>query len=1074
MKRLFAALFAFAAVAAALSWTNTGDLASARIVRDISIGPGGGLYAAALIDTGPATYRATVYYANDLFNWDSVNTITGAPEIISQFLRSNDTLYAGTRATGTGTWGGWLYYSANGTTWTPRSRISGTGMGDIITALTIDALGRFQTGSNYMGMATVYPYFSSDRGNTWTRATSCVYSADIQCMFKTSTGALYFGSTFGSQLRVSTDNGVNWVQGSVGMSGNAKSDLCEASGGALFAAARTNPASGWIYRSTDAGANWVQVYSTGSALVRSLCYASDGNVYAGLGGGTGEVLVSTDGGTTWASAGTLTGATDVYRLLDVDVSGTHYLYAATGPNGDVFRAALSGVVLRDVGATRILAPAATMDSAASVVPACSVYNYGATTESYRVRLRIGAAYNDTARVSGHGPGTRQYVTFPAWANPGRGSYAMTCSTELAGDAVPSNDRATGSVQVNVHDLAAVAIVAPSGTVLPVPVQPQATVRNRGTVREAATVHFSIDATPAYRDSVVLAAGLPFADTTLQFAAWSAVPGSYTARCSTALATDQVPANDAVEAGFTVTGVNAAALAIRAPTGTMDTSATIVPQARVQNRGDAAADLAVFLRIDSAGGTLYSDAASVTGLGPGDSAVATFVEWGRPHPVGAFTVRCSVWVALDQNPADDTLSAGFTLTGDEPLEPGWREMAPVPSAPSGRAVKDGGWLARDNDLVYCAKGYKTSDFYAYEPRANGWTELAPIPTGTEGKPPYKGAAACGDNNGTLYATKGNNTQGFWSYSVGGNEWTQLADVPLGTSNKKVKGGTDLVYVAGDSDYVYLLKGYKTEFYRYSVAGGQWQALPDAPPGARPKWDKGSWLVRGDENAIRAHKARYHEYYAFDLEAQSWGPVATGMPLLSNQTGKSKKSKDGGSAAWLDDRAYSLKGGNTQDFFSWDPGTQAWAELETMPAFGSTAKRKRVKAGGDLLAYDNRLFALKGNKTLEFWRYVPGAAGQSPTPESQSPKQGGQNDCRLQIGDCRLQIVQTPSRGGAKLCLTGLPQGTHKLAVYDASGREVLRRAIDNRQSSFDIALSPGVCLARLTGPGGTATAKLTVR
>jgi hypothetical protein len=48
----------------------------------------------------------------------------------------------------------------------------------------------------------------------------------------------------------------------------------------------------------------------------------------------------------------------------------------------------------------------------------------------------------------------------------------------------------------------------------------------------------------------------------------------------------------------------------------------------------------------------------------------------------------------------------------------------------------------------------------------------------------------------------------------------------------------------------------------------------------------------------------------------------------------------------------------------------------------------------------------------------------------------------------------------------------LSVYDASGRLVLRRVIDIRQSSFDIALSPGVYLVRLTG-GVTATRKLVI-
>ncbi|UCG43769.1 MAG: S8 family serine peptidase, partial [candidate division WOR-3 bacterium] len=72
------------------------------------------------------------------------------------------------------------------------------------------------------------------------------------------------------------------------------------------------------------------------------------------------------------------------------------------------------VAVRDVGATRILAPAGTVDSGTVVTPACSVYNHGTATESYLVRMRIGTGYDNTASVSGHAAGTAQYVVFPSW------------------------------------------------------------------------------------------------------------------------------------------------------------------------------------------------------------------------------------------------------------------------------------------------------------------------------------------------------------------------------------------------------------------------------------------------------------------------------------------------------------------------------------------------------------------------------------------------------------------------------------------------------------------------------------
>jgi len=124
--------------------------------------------------------------------------------------------------------------------------------------------------------------------------------------------------------------------------------------------------------------------------------------------------------------------------------------------------------------------------------------------------------------------------------------------------------------------------------------------------------------------------------------------------------------------------------------------------------------------------------------------------------------------------------------------------PMPAAPSGKAVKDGGWLEYNatNELVYAAKGYKTDDFYAYDPAGDSWTgqgewpSLTPIPPGTEGKLPSKGCAACVDPSGYVYMTKGNSTLGFWQYDIANDEWHQKTNVPLGLSNKKVKGGTDM--------------------------------------------------------------------------------------------------------------------------------------------------------------------------------------------------------------------------------------------------------------------------------------------
>lgn len=305
---------------------------------------------------------------------------------------------------------------------------------------------------------------------------------------------------------------------------------------------------------------------------------------------------------------------------------------------------------------------------------------------------------------------------------------------------------------------------------------------------------------------------------------------------------------------------------------------------------------------------------------------------------------------------------------------WVEGEPIPGL-----VKEGGWLTynSDNGLIYAARGYKSGDFYCYDPSANEWTRLNSWPLGGEGRLPYRGSAGC-YGGGYIWAVKGNNTRGFWRYSVTHNTWQQLESIPRGNSGRNPKGGTDVVYVVlNDTGYVYLLKGYKQDFMRYNTISGRWQQLPNAPDGVKPKWDRGSWLVYDGVNTLYAHKAKYHELWTFDLTTGQWDTIPLqGMPFISGITGRSKKSKDGGSAAYYNGFIYALKGGNTCQFWRYDIANNSWIELDPMPEFGSSGRVKRVRGGGNITCANGMFYAFKGGKTAEFWRYLPSSEeGQS---------------------------------------------------------------------------------------------------
>jgi len=731
----------------------------------------------------------------------------------------------------------------------------------------------------------------------------------------------------------------------------------------------------------------------------------------------------------------------------------------------------------DVRPVSINSPGPSVDSGQPVTPQVVIANNGNTTVSVTAQFNISDGYADSKTVSING-GSQSTVSFGTWTPPRRGTFSTRCTTILSGDMVPGNDNLTGTVTIAVHDVGAVSIVSPSSRIPCGRVTPQALFSNRGTTREPVDVTFSINSDPRYCQTVSCPGGFPVEhDTAITFPEWTALPGEYAARCSTYMATDQVSVNDTLSLDVTVGTIDVAVLALLSPAGQMDTASVVTPTARIGNLGAQAATFQAWLRIDSMSQPIYSRTVTVVGLAASVETALVFDTWPKPHAYGMYTTVCSTYIADDQRRANDVLRNWFVVM-NQANQYGWHTRAEMPVRPSGRAVSYGGWLAYDAgaDLIYGAKGNKTGDFYAYNPQTDNWQTLHSMPNGTEGKPPSKGAVGCASGSGVIYGVKGNGTRGFFSYSAATDTWVQLADVPLGPSKTRVKAGSDIAYVPGDPDYVYLLKGVKNEFYRYATGPDTWQALPSPPPGTAPKWNVGSWLAYDGASTIYAQKGKYHDFYKFDVATDSWTRLTNTMPFLSRITGKRKKSKDGGCGTWLDGAVYALKGGNTQEFWRYSPAGDSWRELDTLPLVGTYQKRKRVRAGADIVSYSAMLYALKGNKTPEFWMYT--------FPPDSLPDTPGPNGVTASTEPGRtalpaLRVVPNPLKYDDAILHYSLPRpGPAAISIADVAGRIVQYRAIAARRTgTVDLnlsTLSAGVYLVRLRSDGFGAAQKLVVQ
>jgi hypothetical protein len=321
-------------------------------------------------------------------------------------------------------------------------------------------------------------------------------------------------------------------------------------------------------------------------------------------------------------------------------------------------------------------------------------------------------------------------------------------------------------------------------------------------------------------------------------------------------------------------------------------------------------------------------------------------------------------------------------------------------------------------------------------------------------------------------KGNNSLGFWRYTIATDSWLQLADVPAGASYRRLKAGSGAVHVRiGDSGFVYLLKGPTCEFYRFNVATGTWQTLASAPTGSYAKWYDGSFLVFDGNHTIYAHKARYHELWAYNITTATWSSTQLrGMPFVGRDA-VSRRSGGGGCGAWSEGGIYALKGGSTDEFWRYDATADTWTEFDSLPPLGGSGNH-RVSAGGSMVTADGTLFAFKGNQTNEFWRHSQASliALQIPREDIMVPE--------TRLGDWQLALSPNPLASGfAVLRYSLLKAGYVRIDVFDVMGRAALKQTLAVGRTGtarVDVRkLAAGVYMAMVTAEGFSTTQKLVV-
>jgi hypothetical protein len=601
-------------------------------------------------------------------------------------------------------------------------------------------------------------------------------------------------------------------------------------------------------------------------------------------------------------------------------------------NGSVIVAA---PIRADVGVSQILAPRGDIDSGTTVTPACSVYNYGSTTPgTYTVRMKIAPSYDYTASVSGPAPGGLAYVTFPSWLAQPRGTLAVSCSTELAGDAIPGNDKLIGSVKVNVSDVGCTRIMAPSGAFdSGATATPACSVYNYGaTTPGSYTVRMKIGA--GYNNTATISGPAPGARLYVTFPLWTARErGDLAVSCSTELASDVVAGNDKAIGSVSVAVHDVAAEAIVAPVGTVPPG-TVTPQARVHNYSTAREpDVDVTFMINSP--SPYQATVNLpAGLPLGVDTVIAFTDWTATS--GTYTARCSTYLAADQVAANNVVWADFqvsTVAHDVGATGITAPLGAIDTAATvfpAALVKNFGEAPETFTAWFWIKNLGGAVY-------TGSTLITGLSVGKESTVTFSAwpkPHAIGD-----YTTKCSTALTFDASPVNDfktgaftvtalpppaeSGWSQNADVPPGPKSKRVKDGAALAYKEGDTDadsnYIYALKGNnRCEFYRYNIATNAWAAKESIPAIGR--------------------------------------------------LGKKKTVKKGGTLAKANDKLYATKGNNSLEFWEYSPLTDdyPWVQKADVPV-GAKNVKEGTGTAPVTLGETTYVYLLKGSNTLEFYRF-----------------------------------------------------------------------------------------------------------
>ncbi|MEO0101142.1 MAG: T9SS type A sorting domain-containing protein [candidate division WOR-3 bacterium] len=407
------------------------------------------------------------------------------------------------------------------------------------------------------------------------------------------------------------------------------------------------------------------------------------------------------------------------------------------------------------------------------------------------------------------------------------------------------------------------------------------------------------------------------------------------------------------------------------------------------------------------------------------------EYMAVHAIGSYAYIGSTW--------------GFSII--EASLPGyanWEKMPEVSGQLSNKKVKGGGGITALGENVYLILGNNTKDFMRYNINSNSWSVACSLPSGNQNKKVKKGAYIVDDEE-YVYVFKGGGTNEFYKYDPSSNSWSPLNEPGF---SKGMKGGF-ACYVNYGGNYIYAGSGASNnEWKRFNLGTGNWEnALPQNLPCEKAKI--GSGLTYADRGKIYflqgGGKKNYFWFCDLSAESPTWVTLES-LPLVA--VNKKKKVKEGGCIEWFNGKVYAVKGGNTKEFWAYNPNNNSWQYLGDI-----TEATKGIKCGRSLTSseYASGLFCLIGNNTNEFFYYpASGILVKELTSAAM------ENVSEKKIG---ISVVPNPTKGLTKVYYHLPKKEVATLKIYNTLGSLVYSAKSD--KGEFTVKKLPaGIYLLRL--------------